>query len=207
MQTTSMQACREWNLETGRRARPSSVLDAGRMFDNSCAQRDNLFYPSYCFALPTLILQTPQAVLESILWSSIVYWVAGLAPEAGRHVLASRGLHAHHCFWPDEPLGPAARICLWDPHLVSKQALAVPEPEIHYRTASSQIARRVHLVPSPSQPPTEALLKLALTLVPCALRRFFTFLLLMFLIHQMAVALFRSIGAIARNMVLANASA
>ncbi len=49
-----------------------------------CAQRDNLFYPSYCFALPTLILQTPQAVLESVLWSSIVYWVAGLAPEAGR---------------------------------------------------------------------------------------------------------------------------
>ncbi len=38
------------------------------------------------------------------------------------------------------------------------------------------------------------------------LRRFFTFLLLMFLIHQMAVALFRSVGAIARNMVLANAA-
>ena len=36
--------------------------------------------------------------------------------------------------------------------------------------------------------------------------RFFTYLLLMFLIHQMAVALFRSVGAIARNEVLANAA-
>ena len=58
--------------------------DASDVLDCVRAQRDNLFYPSYCFALPTLILQTPQAVLESVLWSSIVYWVAGLAPEAGR---------------------------------------------------------------------------------------------------------------------------
>ena len=43
-------------------------------------QRDNLFYPSWAFAIPTLVLQTPQAALESVLWSAIVYWVSSEEP-------------------------------------------------------------------------------------------------------------------------------
>jgi hypothetical protein len=67
-------------------------------------QRDNLFYPSWAFALPTLILQTPQALLESVLWSSIVYWVAGLAPEAGRCAT----LLVEIIFFPTSASKPAA---------------------------------------------------------------------------------------------------
>ena len=41
---------------------------------------------SWAFALPTvLLLQIPQAIVESFAFGSIVYWVAGMAPEAGRY--------------------------------------------------------------------------------------------------------------------------
>jgi len=45
-------------------------------------QRDNKFYPTWTFAVPTIILSIPQAILESLVWSSIVYWVVGLQPAA-----------------------------------------------------------------------------------------------------------------------------
>lgn len=36
------------------------------------AQRDNLFYPSWAFALPNIVLlQLPQATVESLIWSVI----------------------------------------------------------------------------------------------------------------------------------------
>ena len=36
---------------------------------------DNLFYPAWAFAVPTMVLSIPQAVFESGIWSIIVYWV------------------------------------------------------------------------------------------------------------------------------------
>lgn len=47
-------------------------------------QRDNLFYSAWAFALPTTLLRIPYSLLESGLWSVIVYWSVGLAPTAGR---------------------------------------------------------------------------------------------------------------------------
>lgn len=47
-------------------------------------QRDNLFYAAWAFALPTTLLRIPYSLLESFLWSIIVYWSVGLAPTAGR---------------------------------------------------------------------------------------------------------------------------
>ena len=47
-------------------------------------QRDNLFYSAWAFALPTTLLRIPYSLLESFLWSIIVYWSVGLAPTAGR---------------------------------------------------------------------------------------------------------------------------
>lgn len=38
----------------------------------SCAQRDNLFYPTWAFALPNIVLlQMPQGIVESFIWSII----------------------------------------------------------------------------------------------------------------------------------------
>ena len=47
-------------------------------------QRDNLFYSAWAFALPTTLLRIPYSLLESFLWSIIVYWSVGLAPSAAR---------------------------------------------------------------------------------------------------------------------------
>ncbi|KAH7438824.1 hypothetical protein KP509_04G032700 [Ceratopteris richardii] len=47
-------------------------------------QRDNLFCPSWAFSIPSWILRIPYSFIESIIWSCIVYYTIGLAPEAGR---------------------------------------------------------------------------------------------------------------------------
>ncbi|KAJ7541808.1 hypothetical protein O6H91_10G077700 [Diphasiastrum complanatum] len=80
-------------------------------------QRDNLFYPSWAFSIPSWILRFPYSAAEAVIWSCIVYYVVGLAPEVGR---------------------------------------------------------------------------------------FFRYMLLLFVMHQMAVGLFRLTGAIGRNMIVAN---
>jgi hypothetical protein len=47
-------------------------------------QRDNLFYPAWAFSVPSWLLRLPYSIAESIIWSSIFYYVVGLAPEPGR---------------------------------------------------------------------------------------------------------------------------
>ncbi|CAM6074535.1 unnamed protein product [Sphagnum tenellum] len=80
-------------------------------------QRDNLFYPAWAFCVPGWIMRIPYSAVEALIWSCIVYFVVGLAPEAFR---------------------------------------------------------------------------------------FFRYMLLLFLMHQMAIGLFRTIGALGRTMVIAN---
>eukprot|EP00898_Chlorokybus_atmophyticus_P000914 jgi/Chlat1/1823/Chrsp138S00766 len=50
-------------------------------------QRDNSFYPAYAYSLPVTILRIPFSIVGSVVWSCIVYWVAGLTPDAGRFFL------------------------------------------------------------------------------------------------------------------------
>ncbi|CAO2840837.1 unnamed protein product [Amaranthus hypochondriacus] len=80
-------------------------------------QRDNCFYPAWAWSLSSWVLRVPYSVLESVVWSCIVYYTVGLAPT----------------------------------------------PE-----------------------------------------RFFRFMLLLFVIHQMALGLFRMVATLARDMVIAN---
>eukprot|EP00879_Flechtneria_rotunda_P006755 GHRR01007099.1.p1 GENE.GHRR01007099.1~~GHRR01007099.1.p1 ORF type:complete len:1177 (+),score=387.98 GHRR01007099.1:1343-4873(+) len=47
-------------------------------------QRAAQFFPAWAFAAPTSLLRIPYSILEGIVWSVIVYWLTGLAPEAGR---------------------------------------------------------------------------------------------------------------------------
>ncbi|KAK9906410.1 hypothetical protein WJX75_001426 [Coccomyxa subellipsoidea] len=47
-------------------------------------QRDAYFYPAWAASLPTALLRLPYSFVESLVLSCIIYWVAGLAPEAGR---------------------------------------------------------------------------------------------------------------------------
>ncbi|ONK76807.1 uncharacterized protein A4U43_C02F40 [Asparagus officinalis] len=80
-------------------------------------QRDNHFHPAWAFSIPSWLLRIPYSIIESLVWSCVVYYAVGFAPSAGR---------------------------------------------------------------------------------------FFCFMLLLFCIHQMALGLFRLMGALARDMIIAN---
>ncbi|KAK9054723.1 hypothetical protein SSX86_025802 [Deinandra increscens subsp. villosa] len=47
-------------------------------------QRDLMFHPPWAFTLPAFLLRIPSAMIESILWTSILYWGVDLAPDASR---------------------------------------------------------------------------------------------------------------------------
>ncbi|KAM0939679.1 putative ABC-type sulfate transporter [Dioscorea sansibarensis] len=47
-------------------------------------QRDFLFFPSWAFALPYIILRIPISLLESGIWMLITYYPMGFAPAASR---------------------------------------------------------------------------------------------------------------------------
>ena len=48
---------------------------------------DNYFYPAWAYVWPTVVLRLPYSLVLSILWSAVVYYPVGLAPEASRYVL------------------------------------------------------------------------------------------------------------------------
>ncbi|KAL4188327.1 hypothetical protein AMTRI_Chr08g159510 [Amborella trichopoda] len=47
-------------------------------------QRDNLFYPAWAFSIPSWILRVPYSIVEALIWSCVVYYTVGFAPEGGR---------------------------------------------------------------------------------------------------------------------------
>ena len=49
-------------------------------------QRDNLFHPAWVWSVVSWILRVPYSIVESIVWSCVVYYTVGFAPSAGRYV-------------------------------------------------------------------------------------------------------------------------
>uniref|UniRef100_A0A803KRJ4 ABC transporter domain-containing protein n=1 Tax=Chenopodium quinoa TaxID=63459 RepID=A0A803KRJ4_CHEQI len=47
-------------------------------------QRDNCFYPAWAWSLSSWVLRVPYSILESVVWSCVVYFMVGFTPEAGR---------------------------------------------------------------------------------------------------------------------------
>ncbi|KFK38987.1 hypothetical protein AALP_AA3G185300 [Arabis alpina] len=47
-------------------------------------QRDLLFHPSWTFTLPTVLLNIPISIFESVVWVSITYYLIGFTPEISR---------------------------------------------------------------------------------------------------------------------------
>ncbi|XVF05337.1 hypothetical protein REPUB_Repub05bG0163600 [Reevesia pubescens] len=47
-------------------------------------QRDNLFHPAWVWSVVSWILRVPYSVVESVVWSCVVYYTVGFAPAAGR---------------------------------------------------------------------------------------------------------------------------
>ena len=47
-------------------------------------QRDDMFFPTWSFVLPTTIMRFPVSLVESFIWTVITYYPVGLAPQASR---------------------------------------------------------------------------------------------------------------------------
>lgn len=47
-------------------------------------QRDNLFFPSWAYALPAWILKIPMTFVEVAVWLFLTYYVIGFDPNIGR---------------------------------------------------------------------------------------------------------------------------
>ena len=46
----------------------------------------------WAFALPVTLLRLPYSLVESALWSAMLYWIIGFDPDAGRYHQASSRL-------------------------------------------------------------------------------------------------------------------
>ncbi|XVF68990.1 hypothetical protein PTKIN_Ptkin11bG0045400 [Pterospermum kingtungense] len=47
-------------------------------------QRDNLFHPAWIWSVVSWIIRVPYSIIESVVWSCVVYYTVGFAPAAGR---------------------------------------------------------------------------------------------------------------------------
>ncbi|KAF2579888.1 hypothetical protein F2Q68_00001982 [Brassica cretica] len=47
-------------------------------------QRDNSFHPAWSWSIASWLLRVPYSVLESVVWTCVVYYSVGLAPSPGR---------------------------------------------------------------------------------------------------------------------------
>ncbi|KAJ0819535.1 putative ABC-type xenobiotic transporter [Helianthus annuus] len=47
-------------------------------------QRDLMFHPPWAFTLPAFLLRIPMSMIESIMWTVLLYWGVDFAPDAGR---------------------------------------------------------------------------------------------------------------------------
>lgn len=49
-------------------------------------QKAFYLYPAWAYCLPAAILKIPFSVLDSLVWTSMTYYVIGYSPEITRHV-------------------------------------------------------------------------------------------------------------------------
>ncbi|OVA16669.1 ABC transporter-like [Macleaya cordata] len=49
-------------------------------------QRELCLYPAWAYAIPAAILKVPLSFLESIVWTTLTYYVIGFSPEFGRFI-------------------------------------------------------------------------------------------------------------------------
>jgi ABC-type multidrug transport system ATPase subunit len=47
-------------------------------------QRDDMFFPTWSFVLPTTVVRIPVSALETGLWAVLTYWTVGLTPQPGQ---------------------------------------------------------------------------------------------------------------------------
>jgi len=63
-------------------AEQSLLIFALRVFWKQ--SKDFQFFPAWAYCAPTTLLRMPMSLIDATVWSCIVYWLTGLAPDAGR---------------------------------------------------------------------------------------------------------------------------
>ena len=58
-------------------------------------QRLRGLYPSWAYTAPGTYLRVYYSATEALIWSCIVYWLTGFAPDAGRRALRSQEGYKH----------------------------------------------------------------------------------------------------------------
>lgn len=82
-------------------------------------QRENKFYPAWCYALPKTILDLPLSMWEALLWTAIPYFAVGYARDAGRYRYLPYILFPKICrILPSLPAPPSLAVsppcsCFW----------------------------------------------------------------------------------------------
>lgn len=52
-------------------------------------QRDDMFFPTWAFVIPTTILRFPVSLVESGIFTSLTYYAVGLASNPDRYALVT----------------------------------------------------------------------------------------------------------------------
>lgn len=63
-------------------AEQSLLIFALRVFWKQ--SREFQFFPAWAYCAPTTLLRVPLSLADAFVWSCIVYFLVGLAPDAGR---------------------------------------------------------------------------------------------------------------------------
>ena len=168
-------------------------------------QRQQGLYPAWAYTLPTTFLRLFYSATEAGLWSLIVYWSVGFAPDAGRRACPRHIMHS------------ANRTPVLHPCGSSLYGMLHKHARMHAYMLSASSSMRMF----PASQGTPVLLQhifcgctshvryrahddsgLQACMHACT-RRFLTFAAILFLVHCNAVAMFRVFAALTRDMVVA----
>ena len=163
-------------------------------------QRASLFYPVIAFTVPTILTRIPLSLLSAMAYSLITYFTVGFAPDAGRRAPSS--LCDCRVAWSWRPASlkriTAASAACGRRSMHACICAQAASGALFVSSMSTQArARNATFLRGNSQAGLQEGCRV------CT-RRFFLYFLIMALVNQVAITLFRTIGAIGRAAVLCN---
>ena len=138
--------------------------------------RDNNFFPTWTYILPISITRIPASLLEATIFTLVSYFAVPLSIDAGR--CAGSTFNSLAC----------AR------HSSKRNSLCPYMPRCRWSGAEFLALLR-----------RQGTFQQAIETSTAAACRFFLNWLVLFLLHNMAITQFRTVGALTRNIVVANA--
>lgn len=60
-------------------------------------QRENFFFPSWCYSIPIIILGIPFSLIDALIWVCPTYYVIGFNPDPKRFVIQNLKCGVYGC--------------------------------------------------------------------------------------------------------------